>query len=134
MVQQITKEAQALKEREPEKSEELDRKVMKIQQSFFAVQAPLQERKKELDRKKRGKQFLRDIEDELLWINEKLPLARDPNYGETLNEVQLKQKKFRVCFPDIDTIELDLVLFISHINSYYILSRSVRAVAEAGGG
>lgn len=99
MVQQITKEAQALKEREPEKSEELDRKVMKIQQSFFAVQAPLQERKKELDRKKRGKQFLRDIEDELLWINEKLPLARDPNYGETLNEVQLKQKKFRVCFP-----------------------------------
>ena len=96
-VEQIRQEAQALKESEPEKSEELDRKVMKIQQSFFAVQAPLQEKRKELDRKKRGKQFLRDVEEELLWINEKLPLAHDPNYGETLNEVQLKQKKFRVC-------------------------------------
>lgn len=38
-------------------------------------------------------QFLRDIEDEKMWIEEKLPQANSTDYGNSLLSVQMLQKK-----------------------------------------
>jgi len=45
---------------------------------------------------KRVHQFVRDVADELLWIEEKKPLAEDKNVGNSLQSVQHLQKKCQV--------------------------------------
>lgn len=42
-------------------------------------------------------QLLRDIEDELLWVAEKEPLAASQDLGASLTAVQNLQKKHQVC-------------------------------------
>lgn len=42
-------------------------------------------------------QLLRDIDDELLWIGEKEPLAASQDLGSSLTAVQNLQKKHQVC-------------------------------------
>lgn len=41
-------------------------------------------------------QFLRDVDDELAWLNEKEPLAASTDLGNSLNAVQSLQKKHQV--------------------------------------
>lgn len=42
-------------------------------------------------------QLLRDIEDEMLWVAEKEPLAASQDLGASLTAVQNLQKKHQVC-------------------------------------
>ena len=46
------------------------------------------DRRAKLERTKRLHQFLRDIEDEKMWIAEKLPQAQSTAYGNSLLSVQ----------------------------------------------
>lgn len=57
---------------------------------------PLLERREKLDRAKKVHQFLRDIDDEKLWIAEKLHQAKSPNYGNSLLTVQVWLQCFAV--------------------------------------
>ena len=50
---------------------------------------PLLLRREKLDLAKKVHQFLRDVEDEKLWIGEKMLLARSPNVGNSLLSVQV---------------------------------------------
>lgn len=47
-------------------------------------------------KKKEAFQFCRDVEDEKLWIQEKMPLATSPEYGNSLLGVQMLKKKNQV--------------------------------------
>jgi len=60
---------------------------------FAKMLEPLMDRRAKLERTKRLHQFLRDVEDEKLWIAEKLPAAQSTAYGTSLLGVQMLQKK-----------------------------------------
>ena len=60
---------------------------------FAKMLEPLMDRRAKLERTKRLHQFLRDIEDEKMWIAEKLPQAQSTSYGNSLLSVQMLQKK-----------------------------------------
>lgn len=63
---------------------------------FAKIQAPLMQRRSALDKVKRIHQFMRDVEDEKLWIQEMMPRATATNYGNSLLSVQLLIKKNHV--------------------------------------
>ena len=46
-----------------------------VEDKFKSLAAPMEERKTALMKKKEAYQFRRDVEDEKLWILEKMPLA-----------------------------------------------------------
>ena len=66
---------------------------------------PLQKRREQLEKSKRLQQFLRDIEDERMWIEEKMPQATSTNYGNSLLSVQMLQKKNKSLRNEIDSHE-----------------------------
>lgn len=53
-------------------------------------------RREQLEKVKFIHQFVRDVEDEKLWIEEKMPLATSSNVGNSLLSVQLLEKKNQV--------------------------------------
>ena len=69
---------------EPEKSEEIETKKARVEERFGAIMAPLEARKAELLKKKETCQFKKDVEDENLWIEEKMALASSLEVGNTL--------------------------------------------------
>ena len=75
-VDELKQQAELLKESEPEKSADIDSKRERIEERFSQIVQPLEEKKKELQQQKRVFQFLRDCDDELLWIDEKLHQVR----------------------------------------------------------
>jgi hypothetical protein len=64
--------------------------------SMSRLQQPVDQRRKALERKKAAYQFLRDVEDEKMWINERLPLARSRHLGDSLFDCNRLQKKHQV--------------------------------------
>ncbi|XP_035240586.1 spectrin beta chain, non-erythrocytic 4-like isoform X2 [Anguilla anguilla] len=54
---------------------------------------PLKERRRILLASKEVHQVSRDLEDEILWVQERLPIATTREYGSTLQEVQQLMKK-----------------------------------------
>jgi len=63
------------------------------------------ERRAKLERTKRLHQFLRDIEDEKMWIAEKLPQAQSTEYGNSLLSVQMLQKKNKSLQNEVESHE-----------------------------
>ena len=66
---------------------------------------PLMDRRAKLERTKRLHQFLRDIEDEKIWISEKMHQAESTNYGNSLLSVQMLEKKNKSLRNEIDSHE-----------------------------
>ena len=66
---------------------------------------PLMDRRSKLERTKRLHQFLRDIEDEKIWIAEKMHQAESTNYGNSLLSVQMLEKKNKSLKNEIDSHE-----------------------------
>ena len=63
---------------------------------------PLVMRRSALERAKTVHQFLRDVEDEKMWIQEKMPQASSTDYGNSLLSVQMLQKKNKSLRNEID--------------------------------
>lgn len=101
-VRELEKQAALLKESEPEKAVEIDEKRAAIEQRFSEIQMPLEERKRELQQQKRVCQFLRDCEDEHLWIDEKMRQALSPALGSSLVEVNSLQRKLDTMSKEVD--------------------------------
>lgn len=80
---------------------------------FQRLQQPLLERKTVLLKKKEAYQFRRDIEDEKLWISEKLPLTQSTDYGNSLFSVQMLKKKNQVILGALIIIETQRLLLIN---------------------
>uniref|UniRef100_UPI00398F8911 spectrin beta chain, non-erythrocytic 1-like isoform X2 n=1 Tax=Pristiophorus japonicus TaxID=55135 RepID=UPI00398F8911 len=72
---------------------ETDGKTKDIESRFLQLMGPLQERRQNLFISKMGYQFYRDLEDEILWVQERMPLATCTDHGHNLQIVQLLMKK-----------------------------------------
>jgi spectrin beta len=104
-VDELKEQAVHLKENEPERSEDIDLKRVNIQERFVRVMQPLEEQRKQLEAQKRVYQFIRDCEDEILWIDEKGQLAQSSDYGSSLVNVKMLQRKNDTLQIDVDNHE-----------------------------
>ena len=83
-VSELGAQAEYLERMTPDKTEDIKEKKDRFERRFDELKAPLLARQCELEKKKEAYQFRRDVEDEKLWIAEKIPLATAPDYGISL--------------------------------------------------
>ncbi|XP_007261079.3 spectrin family protein isoform X2 [Astyanax mexicanus] len=72
---------------------EVDGQQRRVADSFTQLQEPLNQRRQQLLASKEAHQFNRDLEDEILWVKERMPLATSTDHGKDLPSVQLLIKK-----------------------------------------
>ncbi|CAH0387321.1 unnamed protein product [Bemisia tabaci] len=92
-VGELETQAEHLQKTVPEKMDDIRAKKQQVEERFEQLKAPLLERQKLLEKKKEAFQFRRDVEDEKLWIQEKMPLATSTEYGNSLYNVNMLKKK-----------------------------------------
>jgi spectrin beta len=63
-----------------------------VTEQLQRLKAPLDDRRRQLERRKAAFQFVRDVEDEKLWVDERLPIANAPELGENLFDCHRLQK------------------------------------------
>lgn len=63
---------------------------------FQSLREPLQERRASLEAQRLLLQFFRDADEEMAWVQEKLPSATAQDYGQSLNTVRHLQEKHQV--------------------------------------
>nr|XP_003734780.2 spectrin beta chain, non-erythrocytic 1 isoform X4 [Callithrix jacchus] len=91
-IEELQSQAQALSQ-EGKSTDEVDSKRLTVQTKFMELLEPLNERKHNLLASKEIHQFNRDVEDEILWVGERMPLATSTDHGHNLQTVQLLIKK-----------------------------------------
>jgi spectrin beta len=104
-VSELESQARHLTKMEPDKKDEIDAKKAAVSEKFEKVLAPLELRKQELLMKKEIYQFLRDIEDENIWIEEKMNLVTSEDYGNSLQAVNMLIKKNKTLKGEIENHE-----------------------------
>ncbi|XP_028339994.1 spectrin beta chain, erythrocytic, partial [Physeter macrocephalus] len=77
----------------PSLGEEAEQEDLSIEKRFLDLLEPLGRRTKQLESSRAKLQISRDLEDETLWVEERLPLAQSTDYGTNLQTVQLFMKK-----------------------------------------
>ncbi|CAH1264136.1 SPTBN1 [Branchiostoma lanceolatum] len=89
--------------------DEVDGKRVQVEEScspvearFSQLEGPLSERRKMLEASKELHQFHRDVEDEKLWVAEKMPQATSRDHGNSLLNVQTLMKKNQSLRAEID--------------------------------
>ncbi|NXD18393.1 SPTB2 protein, partial [Nothocercus nigrocapillus] len=105
-------------------AQEADSQEQKLQQRFLELLEPLERRRKELESYKAMYQLGRDLEDEALWVQERLPRARSTDHGTNLQTVQRLMKKN-------ETLQKELAGHAPRVAE--VLSRGDGMVAEAAG-
>ncbi|XP_038607716.1 spectrin beta chain, non-erythrocytic 1 isoform X3 [Tachyglossus aculeatus] len=91
-IEELQSQAQALSQ-EGKSTDEVDSKRLTVQTKFMELLEPLTERKSNLLASKEIHQFNRDVEDEILWVGERMPIATSTDHGHNLQTVQLLIKK-----------------------------------------
>uniref|UniRef100_A0A672G0J8 Spectrin beta chain n=1 Tax=Salarias fasciatus TaxID=181472 RepID=A0A672G0J8_SALFA len=91
-VQSLQSQALALSQEDAGLAE-VDGQQRRVTDSFASLQAPLEQRRKQLLASKEAHQFNRDLEDEILWVKERMPVATSTDHGKDLPTVQLLIKK-----------------------------------------
>nr|XP_061794647.1 spectrin beta chain, non-erythrocytic 1-like isoform X2 [Nerophis lumbriciformis] len=91
-VDELQGQSQALS-REGKGSEEVDGQRKNVESKFGALRAPLKSRRDNLMASREIHQFNRDVEDEILWVEERMPSATSTDHGHNLQTVQLLIKK-----------------------------------------
>ncbi|XP_076171630.1 spectrin beta chain isoform X4 [Ptiloglossa arizonensis] len=105
-VTELDKQAEHLQRTVPDdKMEEIKCKKEKVAQRFAQLKAPLIDRQRHLEKKKEAFQFRRDVEDEKLWIAEKMPQATSTEYGNSLFNVHMLKKKNQSLRTEIENHE-----------------------------
>ncbi len=104
-VNELETQVEYLEKIEPDKTDEIKAKKAYVEERFQRLQAPLLDRKQQLLKKKEAYQFRRDVEDEKMWIQEKMPLATSTDYGNSLFVVQMLIKKNHSLRTEIDNHE-----------------------------
>uniref|UniRef100_A0A663N163 Spectrin beta chain n=1 Tax=Athene cunicularia TaxID=194338 RepID=A0A663N163_ATHCN len=85
-------QARALSQ-EGKSTDEVDGRRLTVEKKFLELLEPLNERKANLLASKEIHQFNRDVEDEILWVGERMPIATSTDHGHNLQTVQLLIKK-----------------------------------------
>ncbi|XP_061084858.1 spectrin beta chain, non-erythrocytic 1-like isoform X4 [Conger conger] len=91
-VQELQGQAQVLSQ-EGRDSEEVDGQRRGVEKRFQDLLDPMTQRKGLLMASREIHQFNRDVEDEILWVEERMPLATSTDHGHNLQTVQLLIKK-----------------------------------------
>ncbi|XP_039200273.1 spectrin beta chain, non-erythrocytic 1 isoform X3 [Crotalus tigris] len=91
-IEELQSQAQALSQ-EGKSTDEVDGKRYTVEKKFLELLEPLNERKSHLLASKEIHQFNRDVEDEILWVGERMPIATSTDHGHNLQTVQLLIKK-----------------------------------------
>ncbi|XP_034056077.1 spectrin family protein isoform X4 [Gymnodraco acuticeps] len=91
-VQSIQSQALALSQEDAGLTE-VDGQQKHVTDNFSNLQDPLKLRRQRLLASKEAHQFNRDLEDEILWVKERMPLADSTDHGKDLPTVQLLIKK-----------------------------------------
>ncbi|KAJ8913948.1 hypothetical protein NQ315_015185 [Exocentrus adspersus] len=105
-VGELEKQTKHLETAAPEKDmQQIKSKKQKVEERFQQLKQPLLERQRVLEKKKEALQFRRDVEDELLWIAEKMPQATSTEYGNSLFQVHMLEKKTQSLQTEVDNHE-----------------------------
>ncbi|XP_069698706.1 spectrin beta chain isoform X3 [Periplaneta americana] len=104
-VTELETQAEYLQRTAPEKMDEIQVKKTQVEKRFEQLKQPLLERQWQLEKKKEAFQFRRDIEDEKLWVAEKMPQATSTEYGNSLFNVHMLKKKNQSLRTEIDNHE-----------------------------
>jgi len=104
-VQELHSQSEYLRRMEPDREEEIEARRALVAERFAKIQGPLMMRRANLEKVKRIHQFMRDVEDEKLWIQEMMPRATSQNFGNSLLSVQLLIKKNHSLQVEIDNHE-----------------------------
>uniref|UniRef100_A0A336LM29 Spectrin beta chain n=1 Tax=Culicoides sonorensis TaxID=179676 RepID=A0A336LM29_CULSO len=105
-VEDIDKQTEVLSKTIPQdKVEPIVMKKKVVGERFEKIKGPLLERQRLLEKKKEAFQFRRDVEEEKLWIDEKLPLATSEDMGNSLFNVHVLKKKNQSLSTEIDNHE-----------------------------
>ncbi|XP_054456659.1 spectrin beta chain, non-erythrocytic 1-like isoform X2 [Anoplopoma fimbria] len=91
-VGELQSQSQALSQ-EGKGSEEVDGQRIGVEKKFQSLQDPLKNRRDNLMASREIHQFNRDVEDEILWVEERMALATSTDHGHNLQTVQLLIKK-----------------------------------------
>ncbi|XP_042189248.1 spectrin beta chain, non-erythrocytic 1 isoform X2 [Callorhinchus milii] len=91
-VEELQGQARVLSQ-EANGTDEVDTKHEIVEERFLQLLEPLQQRKNHLLASKEIHQFNRDLEDEILWAEERMPLASSTDHGHNLQTVQMLIKK-----------------------------------------
>ncbi|XP_034501325.1 spectrin beta chain, non-erythrocytic 2 isoform X4 [Ailuropoda melanoleuca] len=91
-VEAIQAQATALAQ-EDQGAGEVERTSRAVEEKFRALCQPMKERCRRLQASREQHQFHRDVEDEILWVTERLPMASSMEHGKDLPSVQLLMKK-----------------------------------------
>ncbi|KAJ1156330.1 hypothetical protein NDU88_009054 [Pleurodeles waltl] len=91
-IEELESQAKALSQ-EGKSTDEVDGQRVIVEKRFVQLLAPLNERKDYLLASKEIHQFNRDVEDEILWVEERMPIATSTDHGHNLQTVQLLIKK-----------------------------------------
>ncbi|XP_033733764.1 spectrin beta chain-like isoform X12 [Pecten maximus] len=92
-VTELDEQAIILRRVDPKQEAVIEARKAAVAERFAHIQQPLVKRRNELEKVKRIHQFIRDVEDEKLWIDEKMPIAMSNNFGNSLLSNQLLTKK-----------------------------------------
>lgn len=103
---------------------EADSKQQSIERRFLDLLEPLGKRRKELESSRAKYQLNRDLADEMLWVQERLPLAKSTDHGTSLQTVQLLMKKNQ-------TLQKEIAGHSPRVED--VLRRAERTVAAADG-
>uniref|UniRef100_A0A4W3HB24 Spectrin beta chain n=1 Tax=Callorhinchus milii TaxID=7868 RepID=A0A4W3HB24_CALMI len=87
-VEELQGQARVLSQ-EANGTDEVDTKHEIVEERFLQLLEPLQQRKNHLLASKEIHQFNRDLEDEILWAEERMPLASSTDHGHNLQTVQI---------------------------------------------
>ena len=101
-VSELGAQAEYLERMTPEKVEDIQQKKEAVERRFDELKAPLVKRQRDLEKKKEAYQFRRDVEDEKLWIADKMPLATASDNGNSLFNVNVLKKKNQSLITEID--------------------------------
>ncbi|XP_004713763.1 spectrin beta chain, non-erythrocytic 2 [Echinops telfairi] len=91
-VEAIQTQAKALAQ-EDRGAGEVERTSRAVEEKFRSLCQPMKERCQHLQASREQHQFHRDVEDEILWVTERLPMASSREHGKDLPSVQLLMKK-----------------------------------------
>merc|ERR1719464_163052 len=101
----LNEQASALERLEPERMEEIMQSTDAVAKNFDKIKGPLEIRRKELEVKKEVFQFMRDVEDENIWMEEKMNLVTSEELGSSLQDVNLLLKKHKMLQQEINNHE-----------------------------
>uniref|UniRef100_A0A8B9BFF0 Calponin-homology (CH) domain-containing protein n=1 Tax=Anser brachyrhynchus TaxID=132585 RepID=A0A8B9BFF0_9AVES len=92
-LQELVDTAQEFQQQKHFLADELENRVDLLVQRYKSLRDPLQERRGNLEASRLQYQFFRDVDEELAWVHEKLPMASSKDYGQSLATVQSLQEK-----------------------------------------